>query len=291
MVAWLEIAVTTAATDAEVVTGLLLNCGCTGTAQTFASDGTVQVVGYLPATEGVTEQLIGFSEQLDYAVAHGWLQRSPQVTTRLLDADAWEVPLRQVLPPLPIGDRFLVTLTDEPADNLQGRIVVRLRSLGGFGTGHHPTTRMCVEWLERLPIAGKRVLDIGTGSGILAIAAALLGAAEVIATDIDDAALNAASDNAQRNGVEGRIHFVKSDLLRRVEGQFDAVLSNLLAPQIKDLAWQLQSRRALASEGVWIGSGISAESWDEVRAVLTKLGYRIHAERCVDGWVAFQATL
>jgi ribosomal protein L11 methyltransferase len=190
--------------------------------------------------------------------------------------------------PLPIGNRFLVLLTDDPAPPTE-RIVLRLQSLGGFGTGHHPTTRLCLEFLESCEVASKRVLDVGTGSGILAIAAARLGAAEVVATDIDAAALEAARANAERNGVTDRIRFVKSDLLRKVAGKFDLVLSNLLTPLIKDLAWQLRSKGALLEGGIWIGSGVSTEGWSEVKPLLSKLGYRLRHERILDGWVAFEA--
>ena len=263
--------------------------GCIGMAQTFEPDGAVRILGYLPATEDVTEKLAWLQEQIDYASAHGWISKSVSVTTRTLDAEEWEAPLREVLPPLPIGQKFLVTLADSDFDNPENRIVLRLQSLGGFGTGHHPTTRMCLEFMENCQVTGKHVLDVGTGSGILAIASVKLGAASVVATDIDDAALEAAKENARRNGVEGQIKFVKSDLLRQVKGKFDIVLSNLLTPLVKDLAWQLKSRKTLACDGLWIASGVSSEGWKEVKPLLTKLGYRIIAERELAGWVAFEA--
>lgn len=289
MVAWLEIVIVTTTTNSEQICGLLDSMGCVGMAQTFEPDDKVRILGYLPATEDVTEKLVWLQEQIDFAAAHGWIFKSVSVKTRTLDAEEWEAPLREVLPPLSIGQKFLLILTDGDFDNPENRIVLRLQSLGGFGTGHHPTTRMCLEFLENCQLAGKHVLDIGTGSGILAIASVKLGAASVVATDIDDAALEAAKENARRNGVEGRIKFVKSDLLRHVEGQFDIVLANLLTPLIKDLAWQLKSRKTLAHGGLWIASGVSSEGWKEVKPLLTKLGYRIVAERELTGWIAFEA--
>lgn len=289
MIEWLEISVITALQGTEQILALLDALGCFGTAQIFNQDGTVRITGYLPVTEDVTEKLVWLHEQIDYATAHGWLPKSVSVTTKTTNAEDWEAPLREVLPPLPIGDRFVIVLTDDPVDNSQSRIILKLRSLGGFGTGHHPTTRMCLEFLERLEVTNKRVLDIGTGSGILAIAAAKLGAREVVATDIDDAALEAAHENAYRNEVKDLVKFVKSDLLRQINGQFDIVLSNLLTPLVKDLAWQLKSKRTLTREGVWIGSGVSSEGWKELKPLLSKLGYRIIEERELAGWVAFLA--
>jgi ribosomal protein L11 methyltransferase len=288
MLAWLELAVTLPMDGAEMAYGLLDQIGCVGVAQKQDANGSVTVVGYLPSTEDATEKLGWLMERLEWAHQQGWLSAPASVTTRLLDAEEWEVPLKESLPPLPIGNRFLVLLTDDPAPPTE-RIVLRLQSLGGFGTGHHPTTRMCLEFLESCEVASKRVLDVGTGSGILAIAAARLGAAEVVATDIDAAALEAARANAERNGVTDRIRFVKSDLLRKVAGKFDLVLANLLTPLIKDLAWQLRSKGALSEGGIWIGSGVSTEGWSEVKPLLSKLGYRLRHERILDGWVAFEA--
>lgn len=290
MLSWLQLTVTVPIDGAEMAVGLLDQIGCVGTAQKQDADGSVMVIGYLPSTEDATEKLVWLMERLEWAHQQGWLSAPASVTTQLLNADEWEAPLRESLPPLPIGDRFLILLTEDPAPPTD-RIVLRLRSLGGFGTGHHPTTRMCLEFLEGFEVTGKRVLDVGTGSGILAIAAARLGAAEVVATDIDDAALEAAQENAKRNGVAERIRFVKSDLLRKVTGKFDLVLSNLLTPLIKDLAWQLRSKGALAEGGIWIGSGVSAEGWSEVKPLLSKLAYRLIAERVIDGWVAFEASI
>ncbi|MCX7642985.1 MAG: 50S ribosomal protein L11 methyltransferase [Armatimonadetes bacterium] len=300
MLNWLEITVTTVPTNAEQVHGLLDTLGCVGTAQSFWSENSVRVTGYLPATEDVTEKLVWLQEQIDYALAHNWLLEPVTVTTCVLDSEDWEAPLREILPPLLVGSKFLIALTNDEVDNPESRIVLRLRSLGGFGTGHHPTTRMCLEFLEETigvegwtlkngQATGKRVLDVGTGSGILAIAAVKLGAVEVVATDIDDAALEAARENAKRNGVEGKIKFVKSDLLRQVKGKFDIVLSNLLTPLIKDLAWQLKSREVLSCSGLWIASGISVEGWSEVKPLLAKLGYYLVEERELAGWVAFKA--
>ncbi|MGQ9461997.1 MAG: 50S ribosomal protein L11 methyltransferase [Candidatus Fervidibacter sp.] len=289
MIEWLEISVITALQGTEQILALLDALRCSGTAQTFNRDGTVNITGYLPVTEDVTEKLVWLHEQIDYATAHGWLPKSVFVTTKTTDAEDWEAPLREVLPPLPIGDRFVIVLTDDPVDSSQSRIILKLRSLGGFGTGHHPTTRMCLEFLECLEVTNERVLDIGTGSGILAIAAAKLGAREVVATDIDDAALEAAQENASRNEVKDLVKFIKSDLLRQINGQFDIVLSNLLTPLVKDLAWQLKSKQTLTREGVWIGSGVSSEGWKEVKPLLSKLGYLIVEERELAGWVAFLA--
>lgn len=291
MLDWLEISVNAPASDIELVNSLLDSIGCIGTAFVYETERNVRIVGYLPATEDATEKLALLMEKLEKATSDGLLSAPSTVTTKLLDAEEWEAHIRQALPPLKIGSRFLILFEDpsEPSPLPEGRIILRLRSLGGFGTGHHPTTHLCLELLEECAVKDKRVLDIGTGSGILAIAAVKLGAAEVIATDVDDVALEAAKFNAELNGVTDRIQFLKSDLLRRVSGTFDIVLSNLLANLIKDLAFQIRTHRTFAKGGVWIGSGVSTEAWAQVKDLLFKLGYQFLDERRADGWVAFLA--
>lgn len=290
MSAWLEVSVTLSPDGAELVHGLFDLLGSVGAAERWG-ERTVKIIGYFVATEEATEKLASLMERLEEAYRDGWVKEKPRIESRILESEGWEASLRESLPPLKIGRRFLVTLTDEPVQDPEGRIVLRLQSLGGFGTGHHPTTRWCIELMEGFPIEGKRVLDVGTGSGILAIAAIKLGAKGVIAVDIDDAALEAARENAIRNGCIEKIRFVKSDLIRGVDGTFDFILSNLTAELIKDLAWQLRHRKALVESGVWVGSGISVERWDKVRQLLTKLGYHIMAEQGSGGWIAFAATL
>ena len=125
----------------------------------------------------------------------------------------------------------------EPVD--PGAINVFIDPGLAFGTGTHPTTALCLRWLARAPLAGCRVIDYGCGSGILAIAAAKLGASEVWATDIDPQALEASAENARRNDVADRISLVSPESL---PGDVDAVLANILAGPLIQLAPALSRR-------------------------------------------------
>ena len=113
----------------------------------------------------------------------------------------------------------------------QATHVIRLDPGLAFGTGTHPTTRMCLRWTAGQNLAGQRVLDYGCGSGILAIGAALLGAAEVVAVDIDEAAVQSTQDNAAANGVQ-----LMAGLPDRAQGGYDTVLANILATPLKVLS-------------------------------------------------------
>lgn len=147
-----------------------------------------------------------------------------------------------------------------------------------FGTGSHPTTRLCLEWLDKNLAAQASVLDYGCGSGILAIAAAKLGAASIAGVDIDPQAVTAARDNAERNGVAG--HF--NDLEKPVTGEYDVVVANILANPLKALAAAIAAH--VRPGGALILSGILAEQADELIAI-----YRPYADLTVadtrEGWV------
>lgn len=137
-------------------------------------------------------------------------------------------------PPLRFGQRLWIAPHDAPVDSDDDAVVVRLDPGLAFGTGTHPTTALCLHWLAEQDLSGQRVLDYGCGSGILAIAAACLGAAEIVAVDIDEQATRATRENAERNGVGTRISTPAMDAIDN--GPFDIVLANILAKPLIGLA-------------------------------------------------------
>ena len=147
-----------------------------------------------------------------------------------------------------------------------------------FGTGSHPTTRLCLEWLESTKLEGVSILDYGCGSGILAIAAAKLGAAEVLGVDIDPQAVTAAISNAEQNEVSAR--FADSSL--EIKGQFDIVVANILSNPLKALAPAICGH--VRPGGQLALSGILAEQADElIDFYAPYLPLNINDSR--DGWV------
>lgn len=192
--------------------------------------------------------------------------------------------------PLPVGRRLIVLPEWEPVTSAGDRLPVRIRPGGGFGTGGHATTAACLERLEVLvtsrPDPGAlSVLDIGTGSGILALAAARLGAGTVIALDNDPEAVANAADNRRLNGLP-RVRLLVGTL-DAVRGAFDLVLANLLAHVIVDLAPGLARR--LAPGGRLIASGLLNEQGDRVEAALAAHGLKVvrHVSRGM--WLTLEA--
>lgn len=150
-----------------------------------------------------------------------------------------------------------------------------------FGTGTHPTTALCLEWLDAQPLDGMQVLDFGCGSGILAIAALLLGAEHAVGTDIDVQALEASRDNAGRNGIDpARLPLYLPEQLP--QGQADVVVANILAGPLVDLAPRIIER--VKPGGRLALSGILLEQAEEVRSAYTSQ-FDLDPTAEKDGWV------
>ena len=187
--------------------------------------------------------------------------------------------------PQRIGRLVIVPSWLEPAEGT-GAIILRLDPGMAFGTGLHPTTRACLSLLQEVRPMPERVLDVGSGSGILGIAALALGAGTVDAIDTDPEAVTATAANAEANGFAGRLSVRQGSLDEAARQQYPLVLANLVAAVLVQLARRLASH--LASGGTLLASGIIAERGPEVEAALAAAGLAC-AERRIDGeWVSLR---
>lgn len=164
----------------------------------------------------------------------------------------------------------------------QARQIIRLDPGLAFGTGTHPTTRMCLRWIAKHGVQGQRVLDYGCGSGILAIGAAKYGAREIDAVDIDDAAVTSTVLNAEANGVS-----LVAGLPEKAQGQYQTVLANILASPLKVLAPLLVSY--VASGGSLVLAGILERQSDELKAAYAPW-IQLEVADSEDGWILMTAT-
>jgi len=228
------------------------------------------------ATELAAQEASRLLQAQDFFAGCGLLGIS-----RVPDQD-WVRLTQSQFAPVEITPEFWIVPTwhQPPA---QARQVIRLDPGLAFGTGTHPTTRMCLRWIARHPTAGQRVLDYGCGSGILAIAAARFGAAHVDAVDIDPAAIQSTLANAQANGVQ-----LHAGLPDRAVGQYQVVLANILATPLKVLAPLLCS--LVAPGGSLVLAGILERQADELTAAYAPQG-RLGVTDTEDGWVLMTATL
>lgn len=169
-----------------------------------------------------------------------------------------------------------------PYEASADEVVIDLVPGLAFGTGQHQSTRLCLGLLAELIEGGERVLDVGTGSGILAVAAAKLGAASVVATDIDPVAVDAARQTIRQNGLAERVEVVEGSV--RSADRFDVVIANLTADLLQFLAEDLAS--ALIPGGRLIVSGLIASRQDEVAAALSNRCLQLQTVRTEDEWRA-----
>lgn len=188
--------------------------------------------------------------------------------------------------PIPVGKRLLIRPTWEEALDTQGRIVLDLEPGLAFGTGTHETTRLCMELLEEYVRPGCGVLDVGCGSGILSVAALLLGAERAVGVDIDPLAVKTAVQNAERNHVESRFTGICGDLTEKVSGQYQIVVANIVADVIVDLTKGIG--RFLRPDSIYLMSGIIDTREPDVLAALREK-FEIIARRTEKGWVALAA--
>ncbi|UVW28235.1 50S ribosomal protein L11 methyltransferase [Massilia sp. H6] len=215
----------------------------------------------------------------------------PAFTTRAVHDADWVRLTQSQFEPIHIGTNIWVVPSWHEAPDPNG-LILELDPGLAFGTGSHPTTRLCMEWLEAHPKPGKSVLDYGCGSGILAMVAKKLGAQDVAGVDIDPQAIVSARANAERNACAIDF-YVPDDLAvtpneRHARGQFDTVVANILSSPLKLMAPMLAGR--VAPGGSLVLSGVLARQADEVAAAylpFIKLG--VWAEQ--DGWVALHGTL
>jgi ribosomal protein L11 methyltransferase len=210
---------------------------------------------------------------------------SPALTRSLVPAGGWLARTRDAFPEQFIGKRFAVRGTHISAPVSKGRITLTLDAGLAFGTGEHHSTRGCLVALERIArYHQRRLLDLGTGSGILAIAAAKLLRRRILATDIDARAARVAAANAKLNGVAARIHAIKTDgwtnkTIRR-RAPYDLVFANILARPLCAMAHSLA--QALAPGGIAILAGLLNTQSNWVLSTHRRAGLRLE-RRIIDG--------
>ncbi|HWQ51417.1 MAG TPA: 50S ribosomal protein L11 methyltransferase [Terriglobales bacterium] len=202
-------------------------------------------------------------------------------------ADNW----KQYFKPLTVGEKLLIKPSWEEVEDAAGRVILEIDPASSFGTGAHHTTQLCLTELEGLPAHGAKVLDMGCGSGILGIAAVLLGADRVTMVDIDENAVKTAGENARKNGIEaGRLLLLSGDvtgddaLAEKIGGEYDIVLANIVADVILGMRRELAA--ALRSGGTLVVSGILEERAHEVAQGLSECGLAPCRTASQGGWSA-----
>ncbi len=207
--------------------------------------------------------------------------------TKKIQEEDWANNWKKYFKPVEVGNNLVIKPTWEAYENTQNKVVVEIDPSMSFGSGQHETTRLCMAMLEPYVKADTRMLDVGTGSGILAVEALLLGAESVEAVDIDPLSVRVAKENATLNGVAERLDVKQSDLTKDVTGTYNLITANIVADIIIRLLEDID--RILEVDGTLIASGIiDVREADVVKALEAK-GYAVTETRYERGWVALAA--
>ncbi len=198
--------------------------------------------------------------------------------------DDWLNNWRKYFKPMPVGERLLINPSWYTDTDPEGRAVLNIDPGLAFGTGKHETTRLCMEALERYVNNGSKVLDVGCGSGILGIAAVLLGADSAFGVDIDETAVRTANENARINGVGDSFTAIAGDLVDKVTEKYDIVVANIVADAI--IALSASVPRFMTDDAVYIVSGIIDARSDDVKNAV-KDSFDIVEENTLGGWYCF----
>jgi ribosomal protein L11 methyltransferase len=266
-VSLLEVSLTTTGELAEAVADVLARFASGGVAleaeridpdaEASGLTDSIQVRAFLPAEAGGD----AVRRQIEEALWHlGQIAPLPAPSFRLIEETDWDAAWRAHYRPLPVGERLLIQPAWLAVEDTE-RLPIVLDPGMAFGTGTHPSTQLTLEALERLCRRGMRVVDLGCGSGILSIAAARLGAASILAMDIDSLSVRVTRQNCQRNGVGAQVQAVEgslADLLARQangEAAPDLLLANILAPVLTAMLQQGLAE-ALAPGGRMVLAGI-----------------------------------
>jgi len=265
---WLEISVLTSREAADAVGARLLDLRA-GYVEEETAQG-VLLRTYLPDGPSTAAHLEALRQHVlglrDFGLDIG----PATLTVREVEGTDWTEAWKEHFRPFRVG-RFLIRPPWQEADVGEGEIEVVLNPGMAFGTGLHPSTRLCLHALEAHVQGGETVLDLGTGSGILAVAAAKLGARRVLAVDRDPLACAVAAENAQRNRVEVEVRC--GDLLAGIEEPVDVLVMNISAAAVAAVLPEVPSR--LKRDGVFIASGFVEEDVPKLLEGAARSGFRM----------------
>ncbi|WP_146551273.1 50S ribosomal protein L11 methyltransferase [Rummeliibacillus sp. SL167] len=249
----------------------------------FPVDGVI-IKAYLPVTsflgETVEEIKLAITNLVNFDINIG----ANEVSISEVNEEEWATAWKKYYHPVKISNRFTIVPTWEiykPVDS--DELIIELDPGMAFGTGTHPTTVMSLQALEKYMAEDSTVIDVGTGSGVLAIGAAMLGAKHVHALDLDEVAVRSAKLNVKLNKVQDHVEVVQGNLLDTVKEPAEIVVANILAEII--MTFIDDAHRVVQPNGYFIASGIIETKKEEVKTALEKAGFVIEEVMMMEDWV------
>ncbi|MNJ31460.1 Ribosomal protein L11 methyltransferase [compost metagenome] len=260
-------------------------------------EGEARISGYFPDGTDIDSVIASVKERIAELAGYDIDAGRADIAVKDVSEDDWANNWKQYFKPLRVSERLTIKPTWEAyVPESEEEKIIELDPGMAFGTGTHPTTSLCLRTLEGVIQQGDEVIDVGTGSGILAIGASKLGASHVLALDLDPVAVSSALENTRLNGLEDRITVVESDLLSvlkqesaelNVKLPVRVVVANILAEII--LLFIDDVYQALQPGGYYIASGIYKNKEQAVEEALLAAGFEITETAREEDWVAFVA--
>ena len=253
----------------------------------YPEEGVV-MKAYLPVTSFLGETVDGIKEAINNLIIYDIDLGLNAVSISEVNEEEWATAWKKYYHPVKISERFTIVPTWEHYEPVSSdELIIELDPGMAFGTGTHPTTVMCIQALEKVVQSGDKVVDVGTGSGVLSIAAALLGASKIEALDLDEVAVKSAKLNVKLNKVHSVVNVSQNNLLDGVTEQQDVVVANILAEVIMRFTDDVAS--VLKPGGTFISSGIIQQKKNDVKERLISSGFEIVETILMEDWVAFIA--
>jgi ribosomal protein L11 methyltransferase len=251
-------------------------------------DEGVMIKAYLPLNSFIGEAVEEIKESINSLVSYDIDIGRNMVTINEVNEEEWASAWKKYYNPVKISEKFTIVPTWEDYEKVStDELIIELDPGMAFGTGTHPTTVMCIQALEDTVKPGDIVIDVGTGSGVLSIAAALLGASETRAYDLDEVAVKTAIENTKINNVDDKITVKQNNLLNDVTGSADVIVANILAEII--LRFVDDAFKLVTPGGYFITSGIIQQKKQVVKTALIEAGFEIEETLTMEDWVSFIA--
>ncbi len=307
---WTEVSILTTNEAVEAVSNILHEAGASGVVIEDSSELTKERIdqfgeiyalnpadfpkngvilkAYLSATSFLAETVEEIKLAIENLVNFDINIGENIVTISEVNEEDWATAWKQYYHPVKISERFTIVPTwEEYTPVSTDELIIELDPGMAFGTGTHPTTVMCLQALEKVVVEGNEVVDIGTGSGVLSIGAALLGAKRVHALDLDHVAVKAARENVELNKVEQMVEVVHGNLLDEVKEPADVVVANILAEII--MSFTDDAFTIVKPGGLYVTSGIIGAKKEDVKQSLIASGFIIEEVLMMEDWVAIIA--
>ncbi len=253
----------------------------------FPDEGVI-VKAYLPVNSFLGETVDGIKDLINNLVEYDIDLGANKVTISEVNEEEWATAWKKYYHPVKISEQITIVPTwEEYTPVSSDEKIIELDPGMAFGTGTHPTTILCIQALEKQVKPGMHIIDVGTGSGVLTIAAAKYGAEEILALDLDEVAVNSAKINCKLNKVHDKVTIKQNDLLKEVDFEADIIVANILAEVIVRFTDDVE--RLLKPGGRFISSGIIKQKRAEVEEAIKNSGLIIEEVMTMEDWVSITA--